>query len=152
MHSRVSSRIARLGIGWLMAAGLAACAASGSAGGKTASPGPVSRPSRSRPGDESATQKIDRAINELYLGNQHAAAEDELVGIIEGCKEDCSAAVKARGWMYVGIVRGSGASDQEGARDAFERAVGEDSRVQIDEALATPDTIRTFEAVQGGAE
>jgi hypothetical protein len=152
MQILASCRVVRVGIGVVMVAGLGACAASGSAGGGAESPDSASVPPRSKPGDKSATQNIDQAVNELYLGDQHAAAEGELIGIVEGCRKDCSAEVKARGWMYIGIVRGSGANDQDGARDAFQRAVAEDPRVQIDEALATPDTLRTFEAVQGGAE
>ena len=50
--------------------------------------------------------------------------------------------------MYVGIVRGSGNNDQSGAREAFERALEESPRIEIDRALATPPTIETFKSAK----
>jgi hypothetical protein len=46
------------------------------------------------------------------------------------------------------VVRGSGKSDQHSAKEAFETAVGHDPAVELDEALATPETKKTFEAVR----
>jgi hypothetical protein len=108
-----------------------------------------SKATASKPKDEATTQEIDRAVNDLYLDQKKPKeAEKELIGIIESCGNDCSPAVKARGWMYLGIVRGGGADDQAGARDAFERAVREDPKIRLDEALATPPTLQTFESVR----
>jgi hypothetical protein len=51
--------------------------------------------------------------------------------------------------MYVGVVRGSGNKDQEGARRAFEQALKADPAVTLDSELATPETRQTFEALGG---
>ena len=102
----------------------------------------------SKPRDQSALSKIDEAVNQLYLGEKIEEAEAKLLGIIRACEDECSKEVKARGWMYVGIVRGSGSHDQDGARDAFEKALEEDSAVMLDEALTTPDTLETFNSTR----
>ncbi|MEB2311420.1 MAG: hypothetical protein OZ928_06195 [Polyangiaceae bacterium] len=102
------------------------------------------------PRDAAATKKIDEAINEHYLTTQFDKAEAVLTGTITACGDKCSPSVIAKAWMYVGVVRGSGKSDQAGAREAFEKAVAADANVKLDEALATPDTKKTFDAVAGG--
>jgi hypothetical protein len=137
------SRLVCLAVGIAVAVVATACAAGGSSAPPSAS-GKAS--ATTKPKDEAATREIDRAVNDLYLEKKPKEAEDQLLGIIESCGDQCSAAVKARGWMYLGIVRGGGDNDQEGARDAFERAKREDPKVQIDEALSTPATRRTFDA------
>ncbi|HXS16029.1 MAG TPA: hypothetical protein VN764_02510, partial [Polyangiaceae bacterium] len=68
--------------------------------------------------DASASQKIDEAINNHYLMMDLDKAEDLLVGTVSACEDKCSPGTKAKVWMYVGIVRGSGKQDQAGAADA----------------------------------
>ena len=101
--------------------------------------------------DNAANKKIDEAINEHYLATDFDKAEGVLTGTITACGEKCSPQVIARAWMYVGIVRGSGRSDQAGAKEAFQKAIAADPQVKLDTAIATPDTAKTFEGLGGTA-
>ena len=99
--------------------------------------------------DNAANKKIDEAINEHYLATDFDKAEAVLTGTINACAEKCSPAVLAKAWMYVGIVRGSGKSDQGGAKEAFQKALSTDPAVKLDTQLATPETQKTFEGLGG---
>ncbi len=99
--------------------------------------------------DNAANKKIDEAINEHYLATDFDKAEGVLTGTVQACGDKCSPPVIARAWMYVGIVRGSGKSDQAGAKEAFQKAVATDPQVKLDSALATPETQKTFDAMGG---
>jgi hypothetical protein len=99
------------------------------------------------PKDKSANGMIDKAMNEHYLQTDFKKAEGLLLGTIKACGEECSPAVIARAWMYVGIVRGSGNNDQRGARKAFEKALKTDEEVPLDDAIANANTKKSFEAV-----
>lgn len=101
--------------------------------------------------DSSANQKIDEAINHNYLMMQLDKAESLLTGTVAACEDKCSPETKAKAWMYVGIVRGSGKNDQAGAAQAFATAKGFDPSVQLDSALATPETKETFDSTAGGS-
>lgn len=101
--------------------------------------------------DASATASIDEAINNHYLMMALDKAEAQLNSTITKCGDNCSPAVKARAWMYIGIVRGSGKSDQAGAAEAFSNAKGLDSGVQLDADLASEETKATFQSAQGSA-
>ncbi len=103
------------------------------------------------PRDAAANKKIDEAINTHYLATDFDKAEAVLTGTINACGNKCSGPVIARAWMYVGIVRGSGKNDQKGAKEAFQKAVAADGKVALDDALATPETKKTFGEVSGGA-
>lgn len=99
--------------------------------------------------DTAAKKKIDEAINQHYVATDFEKAEGVLLGTINACADKCSPAVFASAWMYVGIVRGSGKSNQAGAREAFQKAVAADPSVKLDTVLATPETQATFNAVSG---
>ncbi len=99
--------------------------------------------------DASANSKIDEAINNHYLMMQLDKAEELLTGTVSACEEKCSPQTKAKAWMYVGIVRGSGKNDQAGAAQAFAAAKGFDPAVTLDADLASPETKETFDAAQG---
>lgn len=96
------------------------------------------------PRDKAANKKIDEAINQHYLATDFDKAEAILTGTIKACGEKCSAEVIAKAWMYVGVVRGSGKANLEGATEAFQLALGIDPKVKLDEALATPETKQAF--------
>ena len=51
--------------------------------------------------------RLEEAINNLYLATEFDKAEALLKGVLEACEDRCSPQVKAKAWMYVGIVRGS---------------------------------------------
>jgi hypothetical protein len=102
------------------------------------------------PRDAAAKRKINEAINTQYLATKFDKAEQLILGTIRACGNECSPPVLARAWMYVGIVRGSGKNDQAGAAEAFKKALRIDPNVQLDGALATPDTKKTFAAAQSG--
>jgi hypothetical protein len=96
--------------------------------------------------DRSAREMIDaRAINELYPATRFEEAEGVLLGIVEACADKCAPRTIARAWMYVGVVRGSGLSDQAGALAAFTAALGVDAGVALDAELASEATRATFE-------
>jgi hypothetical protein len=99
--------------------------------------------------DNAASKKIDEAINEHYLATDFDKAESVLTGTINACGDKCSPGVIAKAWMYVGIVRGSGKNDQNGAKDAFQKALAADPGVKLDTQLATPETQTTFAALGG---
>ena len=104
------------------------------------------------PRDAAATKKIDEAINTHYLQTNFDKAESVLLGVVQACEDKCSPGVKAKAWMYIGIVRGSGRADMPGATDAFLQAVLLDPGIQLDDALATPETKQAFDSAksQGG--
>jgi hypothetical protein len=95
--------------------------------------------------DRSAQEKIKQALVEQYLDRNFGQAEEVLLGVVRACEDKCRPATLAQAWMYVGIVRGSGNEDQHAAGEAFETALGHDAAVELDLALATPETARTFE-------
>ncbi len=101
--------------------------------------------------DTSANQKIDEAINNHYLMMELDKAENLLTGTISACEDKCAPQTKAKAWMYVGIVRGSGKQDQAGAADAFAQAKGIDPSVQLDADLASEETKVTFDSAAGSA-
>jgi hypothetical protein len=98
------------------------------------------------PLDKSANAKIDEAINVHYLSTNFDKAEGLLLGTLKACGERCSEQVKARAWMYVGIVRGAGKQDTEGAAAAFSEAVALDPDVKLDRDLATEEVQALFAA------
>lgn len=100
--------------------------------------------------DRAAKKKIDEAINQHYLVMDMDKAESILRGTIKACGNQCSPKILAEAWMYIGIVRGSGHNDQEGAAKAFSEARVNDANVHLDEALATPETQATFTQSGGG--
>jgi hypothetical protein len=101
--------------------------------------------------DASATAKIDEAVNTHYLMMELDKAENLLTGTVQACEDKCRPETKAKAWMYVGVVRGSGRNDQASAAEAFAQAKALDPNVKLDEALATPETKATFDATAGGA-
>ncbi|HVU02268.1 MAG TPA: hypothetical protein VHE30_10975 [Polyangiaceae bacterium] len=102
-------------------------------------------PGYAAPRDAAANQKIEEAINTHYLATEFDKAEALLKGVLEACEDRCSPSVKARAWMYVGIVRGSGRQDVAGAQEAFQQALALDPQVKLDDALATPGVRQAFQ-------
>lgn len=103
------------------------------------------------PLDKSANSKIDEAINVHYLSTNFDKAEGLLLGTLKACGERCSPSVKARAWMYVGIVRGAGKQDNDGATAAFVEALGLDPNVALDKDLATDELRALFNSAKGDA-
>jgi hypothetical protein len=101
--------------------------------------------------DKSANEKIDQAINEHYLATNFDEARDLLQGIIEACEDKCSPGVKAKAYMYLGIVLFNGKNDAAGAKEAFVQARKIDPKVKLDEGLANPETKKLFDGAGGGA-
>jgi hypothetical protein len=101
------------------------------------------------PRDAAATQKVDEAINKYYLATEFDKAEALLKGVLEACEDRCSPQVKARAWMYIGVVRGSGRQDMPGTKEAFAQALALDPNVKLDDALATPAVKQAFDAAGG---
>ena len=97
------------------------------------------------PKDDVAERKIETAVNELYLMGKMREAEAQLKGVYEACGDDCSPRVKAKAWMYIGIVWGSGNNDAKKAREAFRYALELDPTTRLDVSLATPETKKVFD-------
>lgn len=109
----------------------------------------VGTPAVAAPLDNSANGKIDEAINVHYLATNFDKAEGLLKGTLKACGDKCSASVKARAWMYIGIVRGAGKQDLEGAAAAFMEAVALDPNVALDRDLSTPELQELFAETAG---
>ncbi len=101
------------------------------------------------PLDKSANGKIDEAINVHYLSTNFDKAEGLLLGTLKACGDRCSNGVKARAWMYIGIVRGAGKQDMDGAAAAFMEALTLDSNTKLDVDLSTPELKQLFEESSG---
>lgn len=99
--------------------------------------------------DNAANKKIDEAINLHYFATDFDKAEGVLLGTVNACENKCRAATLAKAWMYVGIVRGSGRNDQQGAAEAFQRALQLDPQIRLDAAISTPETVATFDSLVG---
>ncbi len=100
----------------------------------------VTIPAVAAPRDKAATKKIDEAINQHYFATAFDKAEAILLGTIKACEDKCSPEVLGRAWMYVGIVRGSGKADMQGAKEAFLNAVALDPKIKLDDAIANDPT------------
>jgi len=108
-------------------------------------------PEAAAPLDRSALSQIDQAIEQLYLAGREGDAEAKLKGIYQACGERCSAPVKARAWMYIGIIWGNAKAGAGRAREAFRFALSLDAGITLDEALASPETRRAFELEKAAA-
>jgi hypothetical protein len=100
------------------------------------------------PRDRSANQQITVIISGVYAKGRFAEAEEALLGVIRACGAECSPAMLARAWMYAGIAEGTGMGDQRAARESFDNALVQDPSVSIDQALASPETLATFETAR----
>lgn len=98
--------------------------------------------------DQKANQQIDNAINTHYASADIDQAEAKLLEVVKGCSGSCSPATIARAWMYVGIVRGSGRDDANGAGEAFRAAKAADPGVKLDDLFATDLTKAAFAQAQ----
>ena len=81
---------------------------------------------------------------------RYEQAEAVLLGTDQACADRCSAPVKARIWLYIGCVRGTGNADQDGARAAFEQALKLDSSQTPYPAYTDEETMATYRAVRAG--
>ncbi len=142
----VAIRASRASSGWAVLLCVASVAASAP---DDAEPAPAPRPDGSGfTRDRSARKMIKRAIDELYLRVQIDEAEHVLLGTVEACMDRCRPATLALAHMYLGIVRGSGRGDADGARKAFEAAFAEDPKVELDRDLATDEMVAVFAEVE----
>lgn len=99
--------------------------------------------------DVPAQGKIDEAINVHYLATDFVKAEQLLAGTINACGNQCSAPVIARAWMYIGLIRGVGGQNMNGAKEAFRSAVAAFPGVALDTDLATPEVQAAFNEIAG---
>jgi hypothetical protein len=100
--------------------------------------------------DKAASAKIDEAINVHYIAAQFDKAEAVLLAAVKTCgKQDCSAEVLAKAYLYLGIIRGNGKQDIAGAKSAFELAYAADPNITIDPSLVTPAVLEEFNKATG---
>ena len=93
--------------------------------------------------------QIEAVFQEHYLATEFDTAEAGLLALIQGCDASCARADLARAWMYIGIVRGGGRQDAEGAKEAFEQALVLDRKVALDARVANPETAAFYVAAGG---
>lgn len=105
----------------------------------------------SAPRDKAALKKIQEAIYTHFLNTDFDKAEGILIGTIRACEDQCSPSVKAKAWMYVGVVRGSGRNDLEGATQAFNEALLLDPNASLDSELASPPVREAWQAAVAAA-
>lgn len=101
--------------------------------------------------DPAATQQVTKAMDSLYRQGAFEEAEARLLGTLKACAEQCSAPVKARIWMYIGIVRVDGRHKPAQAKQAFDEAVKLDPAVQLDRTVATPAAAGLFAKAGGNS-
>jgi hypothetical protein len=118
--------------GWLLA--VACCA--------------LAAPAWATPEDRTALQEVAETMRGNYAAGHYDQAEGALLSIDRACADRCSTLVKAQIWLYVASVRGTGRGDQDGARAAFERALGLDSALAPDPAYANKATSATYLTVR----
>jgi len=94
--------------------------------------------------DLSASQFVTGTMESLYRQGDFDKAEAQLLGTLNACGEQCSVPVKARIWMYIGVVRADGRHKQGPAKQAFDAAVKLDSGVQLDQVIASPQAASLF--------
>src|SRR6186713_598025 len=95
--------------------------------------------------------QIEAVFQENYLATEFDAAEAGLLALIQGCDASCARKDLARAWMYIGIVRGGGRQDAEGAKEAFEQALALNPKVELDARVANPETAAFYVAAGGKA-
>jgi hypothetical protein len=108
----------------------------------------LAAPASATPEDHAALQKVSVAMRGDYAAGRVDRAEPVLLGTDQACADRCSARVKAQIWLYIGSVRGTGSGNQDGARAAFEQALGLDSSLAPDPAYTNEETSATYRAVR----
>jgi hypothetical protein len=108
-------------------------------------------PARAAPRDGAAQKKMEEAIYTHFLNMDFDKAEGLLVGTFRACEDKCSTQVRAKLWMYAGIVRGSGRQDLAGAEEAFVNAFAEDPNVALDRDIAPPEVQQVFDKARAKA-
>ena len=91
----------------------------------------------------------DQGHGTLYRQGAFEKTEAQLLGTLKACGEECSAPVKAKIWMYIGVVRVDGRHKPAQAKQAFEDAVKLDPGVQLDRAMASPEAASLFGKANG---
>src|SRR6187399_3317305 len=116
---------------------------------------PVAKPSAAGSAVPAASSglgaQIEEVFQEHYLATEFDAAEAGLLALIQGCDASCARGDLARAWMYIGIVRGGGRQDAEGAKEAFEQALALNPKVELDARVANPETAAFYVAAGGKA-
>lgn len=99
---------------------------------------------------------VSRAIREAmatYTQQRDVDAADQaLLQAMALCDNQCKTSLVARAWMYVGLVRGSGAGDWETAREAFALALGFDPSVELDPKFFSPTAQALFDGLRSQSE
>ena len=106
---------------------------------------PVAAMAEPGPKDRAAEEKIAEAIQDRYAAQDYDGAEALLRGTQEACADGCSPEVKARIWMYIGVIRGNIRQQEASTREAFDEAIKLDPKVALDEGLAYPETRAVYE-------
>ncbi len=83
----------------------------------------VCSPALAPPRDAAADRKITEAMTVKYASGDRVGAEALLLGIDKACTDQCSAQVRAKIWLYIGLVRAANKTDDAGANAAFEQAL-----------------------------
>lgn len=99
-------------------------------------------------GSKTASKAIATAMDTYAKDRDADQADAALLGAVAVCGQDCSKAVLARAWMYIGLVKGSGEKDWDTAREAFSVALGFDPTVTLDPRFFTPTAQALFDGLK----
>ncbi len=103
-------------------------------------------------GDPTANRRVGQVMASLYRQGAVEDAEAQLLGTLSSCGEQCTPAMKARIWMYVGIVRADGRRNPGLGKQAFVSAARLDPAVQLDATYASPQTAALFKTTVGTSD
>ena len=101
------------------------------------------------PNDAAAKRALAELTEEYAKTKDADKADGALLEAIALCGNDCSPALLAQAWMYIGLVRGNGAKDWDTAREAFSVALGFDDKVQLDPRFFSPTAQALFDGIKG---
>jgi hypothetical protein len=96
------------------------------------------------PRDRAANQRVDEAMQTLFRQGAFEETESQLLATLTACGDQCTPSVRARIWMYVGIVRADGRHKSKLATEAFDAAVNLHPGVELDRTIASAETVSLF--------
>lgn len=100
------------------------------------------------PNDAAVKNAIDAAMAEYAETKDADKADAQLLDAIALCADACKPSLLAQAWMYIGLVKGSGAKDWDSAREAFSVALGFDEQVELDPRFFSPTAQALFDGLK----
>lgn len=102
--------------------------------------------------DRAVARAIKSAMADYTEQRDVEATDQALLGAIALCDNQCKPSLVAQAWMYIGLVRGSGAGEWDTAREAFALALGFDPTLELDPKFFTPTAQALFDGLRSRSE